>query len=297
MYLPRPRLVVLAAVIGGSLIACGPKVSGGDDDDVPTDAAIDGAPPIDGPGGIDADETPPSRVYAHSGDTLYRIDTTTNAANLVGPFTNLAMQGMLDIAVDRNERMIGVTRDKIFEIDPATGACTFLADFTGSALTSLSFVPANPAAPDGPEMLVAATDTGAVIRIDVVGTTATATVIGDYGQLGGMDIISSGDIVYVKGFGTVATVDVGSAAGMDYLATIDPTNNWAATVSTTATGFDKIFGIAFWGGTLYGFVDNGFGNGGSFIRIDRQTGVGTLIEAGTIRWFGAGVTTEAPIIP
>ncbi|MBK9035295.1 MAG: hypothetical protein IPL61_29255 [Myxococcales bacterium] len=296
MYLPRPRLVVLAAVIGGSLIACGPKVSG-DDDDVPIDAATDGAVPIDGPGGIDADETPPSRVYAHSGDTLYRIDTTTNVANVVGMFTNLAMQGMLDIAVDRNERMIGVTRDKIFEIDPATAACTFLADFTGSALTSLSFVPADPANPDGAEMLVAATDTGAVIRIDVVGTAATATVIGDYGQLGGMDIISSGDIVYVKGFGTVATVDIGAATGMDYLATLDPTNNWAATVSATSTGFDKIFGVAFWGGTLYGFVDNGFGLGGSFIRIDRQTGVGTLIEASTIRWFGAGVTTEAPIIP
>jgi hypothetical protein len=27
--------------------------------------------------------------------------------------------------------------------------------------------------------------------------------------------------------------------------------------------------VAFWGGTLYGFVDGGSGNGGSFIRLDR----------------------------
>jgi hypothetical protein len=119
--------------------------------------------------------------------------------------------------------------------------------------------------------------------------------LGDYGQSGGMDIISSGDIVYVRGFGTVATVDVGGT--QDFLATIDPANNWTATPIGTGTGFDRIFGVAFWGGTLYGFVDGGSGNGGSFIRLDRATGAGALLRADTIRWFGAGVTTVAPIIP
>jgi hypothetical protein len=109
-------------------------------------------------------------------------------------------------------------------------------------------------------------------------------------------VISSGDIVYVRGFGTVATVDVGATTGQDYLAVIDPMNGWAATVVGAGTGFDKIFGVAFWGGQLYGFADGGAG-AGSFLRLDRQTGAGTLLQAGTIRWFGAGVTTSAPIIP
>ncbi len=291
------RLVSAALVLAA---ACGPSVTGNGDDVQSIDAATDGATDgrvIDGPGGIDADESPPSRVYAHSGQMLYRIDTTTNAAIPIGPFTNLGTQSMTDIAVDRDERMIGVTLNKIFEVDEATGACTLLASFTGTDnLTSLSFVPANPAAPDGPEMLVAATDTGAVIRIDIAGASATSTVIGDYGQSGGMDVISSGDIVYVRGFGTVATVDVGATTGQDYLAVIDPMNGWAATVVGTGTGFDKIFGVAFWGGQLYGFADGGAGMG-SFVRLDRQTGAGTLLQAGTIRWFGAGVTTSAPIIP
>ena len=84
--------------------------------DAAIDVAIDGATDgrvIDGPGGIDADESPPSRVYAHSGQMLYRIDTTTNAAIPIGPFTNLGTQSMTDIAVDRDERMIGVTLNKI----------------------------------------------------------------------------------------------------------------------------------------------------------------------------------------
>jgi hypothetical protein len=281
--------LALAGPLIVMLVACGPSVTGDDDD---TDARTTDAS-IDSPGS-DGNNSLPSRVYAHSGQMLYRIDTMTMAVIPIGPFLNLDTQSMTDIAVDRDERMIGVTLDRIFEVNVATGEATFLADFTGTDnLTSLSFVPANPANPDGPEMLVAATDTGAVIRIDVVGSTATSTVIGDYGQHQGVDIISSGDIVYVKDFGTVATVDVGN--GPDYVATLDPNNGWQATVIGAGTGYDKIFGVAFWGGTLYGFTDDG-ASAGSFVRLDIVSGGATLIQAGAIRWFGAGVTTIAPII-
>jgi hypothetical protein len=290
-------LFVVATAVAALVIGCGPSVSGGDDDDT-ADARIDAAG-IDArgsDGGIDGSTELPSRVYAHSGQMLYRVNTTSLSVVSIGAFTNLGTQSMTDIAVDRDERMIGVTLNKIFEIDETTAAATLLATLTGGDnLTSLSFVPANAADPDGAEMLIAATSTGSVLRIDIAGTAATTTVIGDYGQHQAMDIVSSGDIVYVKGFGTVATVDVGAVGGQDYLATLDPANGWAATVIGTGTGFDKLFGIAFWGGTLYGFADGGAG-AGSFVRLDRTTGVGTLIEAGTIRWFGAGVTTIAPII-
>lgn len=280
------------------LAACGPTAPADDDDDddARIDARIDGTPGIDA---IDAPEADPSRVYAHSGPMLYRIDTLTMAAVPVGAFTSPVLtSGMLDLALDRDDRMIGVTRNQIFQVDPATAACTFLAAFTGSDLTSLSFVPVNIAAPDGPEMLIAATNTGDVIRIDITGMTATATVLGNYGMSGGIQIISSGDLVYIKGVGTFATVDVGPAAGNDFLASVNPANNWNATVIGTGTTFNNIFGVAYWGGRMYGFVDDGFAAAtGKFIELNQVTGGAQLIQMGAIRWFGAGVTTEAPLIP
>lgn len=286
------RSAVLAVL---ALTACGPS-SGGDDDGVPTpDARVDARTPDAPPG--DADEELPSEVYAHAGKTLYVIDTQTLTPTRIGDFTNLATQSMLDLAVDRDGRMIGITRDKIFQVDSATAACTFLADFGAvRGFTSLSFVPANPANPDGPEVLIAANDAGAVYRIDIAGVTATAVEVGSYGMQGGTPIGSSGDIVSVRGFGTVATVNVGT--GPDFLARLDPMNGWRATIVGTGTGFDNIFGLGFWEGKLYGFVDDGFdANSGKFIDISPTTGAGTLISQGAVRWFGAGVTTSAPIIP
>jgi hypothetical protein len=145
-------------------------------------------------------------------------------------------------------------------------------------------------------VLISANDAGAVYRIDISGTTATAVAVGSYGMRGADVIGSSGDIVSVRGFGTVATVNVG--AGLDYLARLDPANGWRATVIGTGTGYDKIFGLACWEGKLYGFVDDGFEAGtGAVIDIAPQTGGATLVGPGNVRWFGAGVTTVAPLIP
>ena len=277
------------------LAGCGPH-RGDDDDDVqPTDARPSDGPSDAAPG--DGTEELPSRVYAHSGQTLYVVDTTTLAQTRIGDFTNLGATSMTDIAVDRDERMIGISFTKIYQIDVHTAASTELAAFGAvRGFSSLSFVPMNPANPDGPEMLIAANDMGAVYRIEINGMTATAVAIGSYGMMGATTIGSSGDIVSVRGFGTVATVNVGT--GRDYLARLDPASNWRATIVGTGTGFDNIFGLGFWEGTLYGFVDDGFdANTGKVIRIDTTTGAGTMIATGSIRWFGAGVTTSAPIIP
>lgn len=290
MRLAVPTLLLLAA--------CGPTHGGGDDDvTTPIDARAIDARTTDGTPGPDASEELPSRVYAHSGTTLYVVDTATLTPTRIGDFTNLGTQSMLDIAVDRDEHMIGVTRDKIFQIDVATAAATYLADFGAvRGFSSLSFVPANPANPDGPEVLIAANDAGLVYRIDIAGASATAVQVGSYGMQGATTIGSSGDIVSVRGFGTVATVNVGN--GPDYLARLDPANGWRATVIGAGTGYDNIFGLGFWGGKLYGFVDGGFEAGtGTIIVIDPQTGAVSQPRAGTVRWFGAGVTTIAPLIP
>ncbi|HVV83026.1 MAG TPA: hypothetical protein VHE35_08090 [Kofleriaceae bacterium] len=291
----RTVLLSIATCAAGAAGACGPNAGGGDDD-VAIDARTVDARPADAAPGDTNDELP-SLVYAHAGKTLYRIDTHTLDQVLVGDFTNLGTQTMLDIAVDHDGKMIGITRDKIFTVDPNTAESTLLATFVGASnFTSLSFVPADAANPDGPEVLLSANDAGAVYRIDVAGGTATAVQVGSYGTQGGTAIGSSGDIVSVRGFGTMATVDVGP--GRDYLARLDPANGWKATIIGTGTGFDNIFGLGFWAGKLYGFVDDGFAaNTGAMIEIDPVSGAGTLVRAGAIRWFGAGVTTIAPIIP
>lgn len=271
---------LLAAAL---LAACGPE---GRDPSGTPDAA---------PSDIDA---PPSaaesRVYAHSGETLYRLNAASLAASPIGAMAGLPTdRDLLDLAVDKNDRIVGITREGLFSISATTGQATLIKDLSASAqgFTSLSFVP-GPTTSD-PDILVSANDQGQVFQINEV--TGNATQIGSYGTAPGGMVSSSGDLIGVYGFGIFATVNVG-ANGNDYLAKINPTT-WAAEPLPNDTGFDKIFGLGFWGGKIYGFVDNGFDvGGGKMILIDPTTGVGTEISSADVRWFGAGVATDAPIL-
>ena len=40
----------------------------------------------------------------------------------------------------------------------------------------------------------------------------------------------------------------------------------------------------------------GFTSGQTFVLIDVTTGAASLVEAGDVSWWGAGVTTSAPVI-
>jgi hypothetical protein len=238
-----------------------------------------------------------SRVFAHSGNVLYRMNNKTLAAVQIGTLSGLGTQNLLDLAIDKDDKVVGVTRDKLFSINSTTGATTLIRALGTSAqdLTSLSYVPQSLSDPGSPDILVSANDTGAVFQIDA--TTGNATQIGSYGTAaGGAVIKSSGDLFGVRGFGIYATVDIGTDP-QDYLARIDPDNGWKATPLGTGTGFDKIFGLGYWNGRIYGFVDNGFDvGGGKMIAIDPNTGAAVLLASDNIRWFGAGVATDAPVL-
>jgi hypothetical protein len=283
------RVPAVLTVLTLAFAACGPG---------PT-SNPDGSPGVDAEDpGPDARPVDYSRVYAHSGQELYRIDTTDLEVILQGPFgAAVGAQSITDIAIDKDDRMLGITLDAIFEIDEETGTATHLADFTDvDGFTSLSFVPVDPANPDSAEDLIAANDQGAVYRIDP--ETGDAEMIGSYGMHQGEIIRSSGDIVSVRGFGTLATVTVGLPLDApDYLAWID-TETWQATlIGTVGTGYDKIFGLGFWQGEVYGFVDDGATAGtGSLITIDTTTGTSQHVDTRLFRWYGAGVTTDAPIV-
>ena len=289
----QPRRVS-CVLLCSALWACSSSSSNGNG----TDAGADGAVNADTP--IVSDAMDDSLVYAHSGNHLYRIDTRTNAAVDIGPFTGTGTQSITDIAVDKDGKMVGITLDKLYSIDTSTGAATLIKSLSSTAqnFTSLSYVPTNFSDPNSAEILVAASTQGDVYQFDPA--TGNATKLGNYGMTGGgAQIGSSGDIVAVRGLGILATVNVGTTlTDPDYLATIDPTS-WKATPLAQTTGFDRIFGLAFWGGTVYGFVDDASAPStkGSMITIDHTTGAGTKLSDSAIGWYGAGVTTNAPLIP
>lgn len=268
------------------LTACGPS----ERDNTAADA------PSQGDAGPDGAVVDTSRVYAHSGQTLYLMNSLTLATTTIGSMTGLGTQSLTDLAIDKNDRMLGVTLDKLYEIDPATGTPTLIKDLIGTGnATSLSFIPEDPNDPSSDDVLVTVDSFGGVFRIDPA--TGNTTSIGDYGTVALGKVRSSGDLFGVRGLGIYATVDIGdgSADTEDYLAEIDPIT-FAATPIGAGTGFDKIFGVGYWGGKIYGFVDLGAGNGGKMIQIDINTGAGTELSSSSVRWFGAGVATDAPLL-
>jgi hypothetical protein len=282
----------ISLVLSLGLAACGRGMPA----DSP-DAGVE----VDADNGPDGQPNVQSEVYGHSRTVLYRIDANNLDVIEIGSFgAALGNQGMTDIAVDKNDRMIGVTLDKIFEVNPETGAATHLADFDGTGnLTSLSFVPVDPDDPDSAERLVTVGDAGNVYEISLEAPTlGEATLLGNFGMNGADQIVSSGDMVSVRGLGTFATVNItDNFDDPDYLAQID-TTTWEATPLANATCCDQIFGLGYWGGTFFGFVDNATTPAsGRFVTIDPDTGESTPATNQNFAWWGAGVTTKAPIVP
>jgi hypothetical protein len=242
---------------------------GGDDDDVP------GGP--DDPGGD------PIHVYAHSASTLYRVDPDTLQITKIAAFGwSAGSDEMTDLAVDKNGGMIGVSETRVYRVDATTAACTVLSSSLQGSFNGLSYVPAEMLGLTGDDILVGTRgDDGIVDRIDPM--TGAVTHVGDMGS----SFSSSGDLVAVVGFGTVQTT-IGSQT--DVLAKLAPLT-FRATAAGAATGFRDIWGVAFWGGKVFGFTQQG-----QFITIDPTSGVATLVQSGGPAWWGAAVSTLAPVI-
>ncbi len=264
-------------------VACGPSVS-----EQPFDAMGQGP---DAPAAADAQTTdarmppPNSAIFAHSSTELFRIDPVSLNQTSVGTFTFAGdSENITDIAIDKSGVMLGISLFSVYSIDKDTAAATLLSTFpTGQGgLTSLSFVPEDLNDASSPELLVAADFEGEVWQINP--NTGQRTSLGNYGT----GIGSSGDIVSIVGFGTFATVNV-EGESTDHLARLNPAT-WAASVIGD-TGRDKIFGIGFWGGDIYGFTDNM-----EFVTIDAFTGMVTDTRVSSVQWWGAAVTTLAPVV-
>lgn len=259
------------------VVACGPNQRDGNGD---LDASVNG----DGDNGsTDGTTAVQTYVYAHTSSALYRVDPDTLAITMIGAFTfSTGNDQITDIAIDKNGLMIGISFGSVYQIDPSTAAATRLSSGLTGLFNGLSFVPATQLGQTGDDVLVATRNAdGLVFRVDPMtgGTT-------EIGNMGGFS--SSGDLVSVAQLGTLQTADNGIAA--DRLVTLEA-GTFAAMPIGDTIGYDEIWGIAYWKDKVFGFTE-----GGDFITIDPATGVGSLEQGNGPAWWGAAVTTLAPVI-
>jgi len=231
-------------------------------------------------------------VYAHSDTTLYEVNPRTNVLRRVGDFVfeRTSDRGnMTDLAVDAEGNVVGVTGAAMFRVDTTTARLTKVTDLPdGQNFVGLTYLPAGTCAWNmNEEALIGATSQGTYWSISA--TTGRATRRGTFAD----NWTLSGDIVAVAGAqgGTFATVRRASGSdAIDSLARIDACNGRVTILGST--GFARIFGLAYWRQTLYGFTRTG-----EFLTISQSNGRGTRVSMPAMQFSGAGVTTLAPTAP
>jgi hypothetical protein len=232
-----------------------------------------------------------AEVFGHTPDTLYRVDPITKVVTLVGAFQgcNAAASSAIDLALDKDGNMYVTTFSGFYKVDKATAVCSFIA--TGAYPNSLSFVPKG-TLDQNVEALVGYDFSNHYIRIDTI--TGAITVVAA-NALNNKGYTSSGDIVSVIGGGTYLTVKGGPEACNDCIIEVDPATG-AFVKMIGALGHTNVYGLAFWGGSAYGFDSSG-----SLFQIDLTNGMTTVIPIPNappgLIWYGAGSTTAAPLQP
>lgn len=249
--------------------------------------------------GSGADAAVPAviNVYGHTRSRLYRVNPLTYTATDLGPFRTGAtfttnITDMTDIALDKNQEMWGVTFSKLYKIDytstPGTMRCTFLANLATS-FNGLTFIPAGMGLDPVNETLIGIANNGGWWRVNLSASPVTLTLLGSYGGT----YTSSGDGVGIIGDAVYATVNRTGSANVRVVK-VNPANGAVVTdigMTTIPTG-TGLFGVGYWGGTMFGFAGNG-----RFYTINLTTAATTYISMPTTEWWGAGVTTSAPVIP
>ena len=272
------RCVSVLVVLGVTIVAAcgpGPRREPGDGD-----GSADGGATGDGSNGSTEGTT---YVFAHTATELYKVDPDTYEVTLVDEFDWPSSDDeMTDLAIDKTGRMIGLSFGAVYNVDPVTAKATRLSYTTGGQFNGMSFVPADMVGRTGDDVLVATrNEDGQVFEINPA--TGDINSIGDMGNA----YVSSGDLCAVAGFGTAQTVDGGAS---DMLVKLAPPN-FTAQPTPSSTGYGDIWGVAFWKNKVFGFTE-----GGVFILVDPTTGTGSTVKTGGPRWWGAAVTTVAPVV-
>ncbi len=299
-----PRRAVLAAVLVVSGCSAGTEDKGSGTRLTPDSGlSSDAGDGLGGDGGLSdaafdvADDaaveppTGPAAVYGHSASTLYKVDPESLDAIELGAFkaeSGGSITDMTDIALDKDGVMYGVTFGALYRIDYAAKppSCKRLATL-GTQFNGLTMIPAGMLDADE-EVLVGVANDGGWWRVDVAAGAASATLtkLGSYG--GGH--VSSGDAVGIIGDAVYATTKLGF--GNDHVVTVDPKTG-KVTKDLGTLPVSNLYGVGYWGGILYGFADNG-----RLYQVDLKTMSlkEVALKAKPSSWWGAGVTTKAPVV-
>lgn len=278
-----------------------------DPDDAPVDpvdsdlaAPVDTEPPVDtdAPPVDETDADPPVDetalpevpaeypMYAHTRDTLYRVDPANGVATLIGPFSlpGGTSPEIVDIAIDLQGRLYGgsnrtgsATNRTVYRIDPTTASLTRVCETPENVdLAAMTFTS------DG-RLIVGSV--GSLLEIDLTRNCRTTTLFQQEGWVTAGDVVGlPGGLVYWTLQNTVldnklAVVDLTDPAGADgrIVGTVDA---------------ERVFGLAYdeADGALYGFS----ARFGRIVRIDpRNADVTQLDEDEDLSWWGA---TTNPVL-
>lgn len=239
----------------------------------PTEPVVDTTPPIEtDTGTFPTDPVPEpvaeAPVYANTSGELFEIDPITGARTRVGAFQErgVAIDGMVDIAIDLTGRIYGGTYDAIYQIDALTAAVSKVCD-TDLRPYALAFTS------DGALFAGAGSD---VVEIDLATCQAHSLLSGSVYE-------TSGDLVGLPDgylYWTVRGVD------SDELVRVDPMTGATFWVGTIAE--EKLFGLGYTDGELYGFSSLG-----SIVVIDPATAATTVLSNDGTSWWGA---TTNPVV-
>lgn len=258
-------------IVLGALAGCGPSAAGLSPDGGEGQAA-------DGGRRVDAVPAVP-HMFVHTADTLYRIDGPTFDLEAIGTSGLDASEPLNDLAVTPDGDIFAISASRLYRLDGATGAASFVTDVDGATNVAMTFLA------DG--SLLAADKEGGVRRIEP--DSGAVSELGGYGDGYG----TAGDLVAVADGTMYAVADQGpggSHAEDNLLLTIDPATGAYETM-VGAIGYGHVFGVAYAAGHVYAFTRDG-----DVIEIDRTTGVGALVRSHPgVRFFGAGVTPRVEV--
>jgi hypothetical protein len=236
-------------------------------------------------------------VYAHGDHVLYSIDLMAKTLVTIGPFkapvVGSSEDVITDLAVGPDNTIYVISKKNLYTASATDGHVTLLGAVTTCGTDNVAMT----TTPDG--KLFVGDFQGAVCHVDITTTPPSVMQIGTVG--GGLAL--SGDLVAVADGTVYATAyKLSDPANMgsnlnNILITLDTTSG-AMKTQVGATGFPKLFGVAYALGQVFSFTHDGTGD---VITVDPKTGKGTLFNSFTdpstgkgISFAGAGVNPMVP---
>jgi hypothetical protein len=266
------RILSLLSLLGAACTETSFTPVDPDVDDPPVEDPAEPDPVVDTDEPDEPDEpVADAPLYANTKGELFTVDPATGWTSPVGRFRLLGepVTGMVDIAVDGEGRLFGATFDTLWRIDPTNADVSPLCEvpFAFYALT----------ATDTGELVGAAKDELLIVDPDTCATRHLS-------RAAGYD--TSGDIVGLPDGFLYWTV-LGGRDKPDQLVRVDPRTG--ATKMIGPVGFDRLFGLAYADGKLFGFSSTG-----NIVRIDPANGRSALLgHTSDLSWWGAATNPVA----